>query len=52
MRRTHHRCLVPYMAALATVVMVIAASACAGGSADGDELGQVHGASRGSITPP
>ena len=33
MRRTH-RCVGPFMAALATVVMVIAASACAGGPAD------------------
>jgi hypothetical protein len=34
MRRPHHRCLVPSVAALAPVAMVIAASACAGGSAD------------------
>jgi hypothetical protein len=39
MRRTHHRCLGPFMAAFATVVMVIAASACAGGPADGGSSG-------------
>jgi hypothetical protein len=39
MRRIHPRCLVPYMAVLATVVMVIAASACAGGAADGRSSG-------------
>jgi hypothetical protein len=39
MRCTPHRCLVPFMAALATVVMVIAASACAGGPADGGSSG-------------
>lgn len=38
MRRTHHRCLGPFMAAFATVV-VIAASACAGGPADGGSSG-------------
>jgi hypothetical protein len=39
MRRIHHRCLGPFMAALATVVMVITASACAGGPADDSSSG-------------
>ena len=34
MRRTHHRCLVPARAVLATAVMVIAASACGGSAGD------------------
>jgi hypothetical protein len=41
MRRPYHRCLGPFMAALATLVMVIAASAfaCAGGPPDGGSSG-------------
>ena len=44
MRRPHRQCLVPTLAALATVAIVVAASACAGGSTDG-------GGSGGSTAP-
>ena len=44
MRRPHRHCLVPTLAALATVAIVVAASACAGGSTDG-------GGSGGSTAP-
>jgi hypothetical protein len=44
MRRLHRLCLVPTLAALATVLIVVTANACAGGSTDG-------GGSGGSTAP-